>query len=63
MEFAQLFFDERLEANKADATKLLDTVTDHHAALRLFAQCTLHKLPHLLDSEVVYFFQEARYNV
>ena len=38
----------------ADATKLLDTVSDHQTALQLFAQCTLNKLPHLLGSEVLY---------
>ena len=54
LSFARSFFAQRLQENMADATKLLETVSDHQTALRLFAQCTLHKLPHLLGSEVLY---------
>ena len=52
--FAEEFFQKRLEENKRDVAKLLKTVPNHHMALRLFAQCTLHKLPHLLGVEVMY---------
>ncbi len=39
--YASSFFDARLKENLLDATKLFNTVTDHHTALRLFTQCTL----------------------
>ena len=40
--YASSFFAARLEENLLDASKLFNTVTDHHIALRLFTQCTLH---------------------
>jgi hypothetical protein len=49
--------------NEKDAAKLLSVASDRHTTLRLFAQCTLHKLPHLLGLEVMYCFQETAYNV
>ncbi|KAL7528024.1 hypothetical protein ACHAXR_002233, partial [Thalassiosira sp. AJA248-18] len=51
LEYAIKFFDDRMAENAATATKLLEAVPDHQTALRLFSQCTLHKLPHLLGSE------------
>ena len=59
--YASSFFEQRLKDNIADATKLLDKVPDLHTALGLFAQCTLHKLPHLLGSEVMYCFDNVEY--
>ena len=50
-----------MEENKKDAAKLLEIVSDRHTALRLFAQCTLHKLPHFLGSEVMFCFQGTAY--
>ncbi|KAL7543814.1 hypothetical protein ACHAWF_011480 [Thalassiosira exigua] len=49
----------QIKANKAGAEKLLRTVPDRHTALRLFTQCTLHRLPHLLGSEVLYAHDPA----
>ena len=60
--YALSFFNAQLKENLLDATKLFNTITDHHTALRLFIQCTLHKLPHLLGSEVLYCFAESSYN-
>ena len=60
--YASSFFDARLKENLLDATKLFNTVTDHHTALCLFTQCTIHKLPHLLGLEVFYCFAESSYN-
>lgn len=54
LSFARSFFAQRLQENMANATKLFETVSDHQTAIRLFSQCTLHKLPHLLGSEVLY---------
>jgi hypothetical protein len=62
IDFVERFFAERIEENKAQAQKLLATVTDKHTALRLFLQCTLHKLPHLLGTEVLYRFRESAYD-
>ena len=59
--FAKNFFVDRLEANAADSTRLLEAVPDPHTALRMFSQCTLHRLPHLLGPEVMYCFQESTY--
>ena len=53
--------EEKMEENKKDAAKLLLVVSDRHIALRLFEQCTLHKLPHLLVLEVMYCFQVTAY--
>ena len=59
--FSHSFFIDRLKANLEDSTKLTNNVPDPHTALRLFSQCTLHKLPHLLGSEVMYCFSETNY--
>ena len=53
-DFATEFNALQIEASKAAAETLLRTVQDRHTALRLFTQCTLHGLPHLLGSEVLY---------
>ena len=45
---------ERLAENISDAAKLKEVVSNLHTCMRLFSQCTLHKLPHLLASEVLY---------
>ena len=45
-----------------DTSKLFNSVLDHHTALRLFTHCTLHKLSHLLGSEVLYCFSKSPYN-
>jgi hypothetical protein len=60
--YALSFFAARLEENLFGRLQAFNTVTDHHTALRLFTQCTLHKLPHLLGSEVLYCFAESSYN-
>jgi hypothetical protein len=51
-----------LEENLSDTSKLFSVISDHHIALRLFTQCTLHKLPHLLGLEVLYCFSESSYH-
>ena len=59
--YAQGFYAKKIKENEQDAAKLLLVVSDKHTALRLLAQCTLHKLPHLLGSVVMYCFQETAY--
>jgi len=51
--FAKRFFQSAFETAKSDATKL-PTIFDKHSSLRLFQKCTMHKVPHLLASEVAY---------
>ena len=52
---------DRIQANLEDSAKLTDNVPDPHTTLCLFAQCTLHKLPHLLGSDVMYCFSKTNY--
>ena len=52
--FCTTFMKKKLENNIQQCQNLLAVVTDHHTALALFSRCTLHKLPHLLGSEVLY---------
>ncbi len=52
--FAQQFFNERILAAIIDANKLTETVPDLQTRLRLFAQCTIHKIPHLLGYDVLH---------
>ena len=59
--FAKSFFAAQIAQAEAGAAKLLEKVPDHQTALCLFAQCTLHKTPHLLGSEVMHCFQETNY--
>ncbi|KAL7531480.1 hypothetical protein ACHAXR_004065, partial [Thalassiosira sp. AJA248-18] len=62
LDYTIKFFDDRMAENAATATKLLEAVPDHQTALRLFSQCTLHKLPHLLGSEVLYRFLRSSHD-
>ena len=59
--YAQSFYAKKMEENEKDTAKLLLVVLDRHMMLRPFTQCTLHKLPHLLGSEVMCCFQETAY--
>ena len=59
--FARSFFTDRLKANLEDSAKPVKTVPGPHTALRFFTQCTIHKLPHLMGSEVMYCFSETNY--
>ncbi|KAL7448815.1 hypothetical protein ACHAWC_001695 [Mediolabrus comicus] len=52
--FAQQFFNERILAAIIDANKLTETVPDLQTRLRLFAQCTVQKIPHLLGYDVLH---------
>jgi len=52
--FAREFFYERVAATIIDANKITETVPDLQTRLRLFAQCTIHKLPHLLGYDVLH---------
>ena len=60
--FVHSFFADHLQANMEDSAKLVDSVSEPHTAIRLFAQCTLHKLPHIMGYEVMYYcFSKTNY--
>ena len=52
--FARDFCLQRVAAAFANAETLSNTVSDLQTCLRLFAQCTIHKLPHLLGYDVLH---------
>jgi hypothetical protein len=60
--YAPSFFATHLEENLLDASKHFNIGSDHHTSLCLFTQCTLHKLPHLMGSEVLYCFSKSSCN-
>ena len=52
--FAREFFTTCLAAVESDIASINDTIDDDQTKLRLFTQCTLQKIPHLLSSDVLY---------
>jgi hypothetical protein len=46
--FATEFFDRRIDDVKKNVTSLLGNITDQQTRLRLFSQCIIQKIPHLL---------------
>ena len=55
-DFANEFFDEQL-INVQEAISLMTTtIIDPHTKLRLFSQCLIQKLPHLLGSDVLHHY-------
>ena len=59
--FDRSLFLDRPQANVEDSANLVNIVPGPHTALRLFTHYTLHKLPYLLGSEVMYCFSETNY--
>ena len=55
MDFARSFFLQNIESVKADAHCLNDKVTNLQTRLRIFSQCTIQRLPHLLGNDVLHF--------
>ena len=65
--FAQQFFTDQLHTTREEAIKLTSRITDHQTRLKLFSQCTINKLPHLLGADVMHnhtaeFDNEQWYN-
>ena len=52
--FAHTFYDEQLKITETEARQLTERIPDLHTRLKLFAQYTINKLPHLLDSDVMH---------
>ena len=53
-QFALEFFDQQLAAVRTNALALTARVTNLQTRLRLFSQCTIQKVPHLLGAEVMH---------
>jgi hypothetical protein len=54
--FTQDFFNDQLSDVQNFITLLSTAITDPQTKLRLFTQCLIQKLPHLLGCEVLYHF-------
>jgi hypothetical protein len=54
------FLSSRVEAVKESLRSLLTSITDEQTKLRLFSQCLLQSLPHLLSSDINLFNCTAR---
>ena len=52
--FATDFFASRITAIQRDIDSLHTNICDLQTRLRLFSQCTLQKIPHLLSTDVLY---------
>ena len=48
------FFYRRIDDVKKYVTSLLDNITDQQTRLRLFSQCIIQKLPHLLSADFLF---------
>lgn len=54
--FPKAFYNEQLELVTSSLKSLEDLITDIHTRLKLFTQCVLQKLPHLLDSVIMHHY-------
>jgi hypothetical protein len=52
--FASDFFACCIDDVKKNITSLLDNITNQQTCLRLFSQCIIQKLPHLLSADVLF---------
>jgi hypothetical protein len=52
--FATEYFSSRVSAIKDCLSSLSTSITDEQAKLRLFSQCLLQQLPHVLSSDILY---------
>ena len=53
-EFAIEFFDGKLSEVRSQAAALTMGIDDAHTRLRIFIQCTIQKLPHLLGADIMH---------
>jgi hypothetical protein len=60
--FASHFFACRIDDVKKNITSLLDNITDQQTHLRLFSQCIIQKLPHLLSADVFFHLPTNNFN-
>ncbi len=55
-DFAQEYYDEQITTVNKALKNLNKAIPDLHTRLKLFSHCTIQKLPHLLDSDVMHNF-------
>ena len=53
-EYTASFFDDQLQSLRADIDSLHANIADLHTRLKLFAQCTAQRLPHLLGADIMH---------
>ena len=58
-QFASDFFDEAASKVEDQVSSLFSSITDKAKLMRLFSSCAMHKTPHLLGLEALYFFDEV----
>jgi hypothetical protein len=54
--FAREYFNTQLIDIQTCNTTMSTAITDRHTKLRLFSQCLIQKIPHLLDINVLYHY-------
>jgi hypothetical protein len=54
--FAREFFNDQLSDIQTKITLLPEAITDPQTKLRLFSQCLIQKIPHLLGCNVLHHF-------
>jgi hypothetical protein len=52
--FANNFYDQQITTVNSTLSSLENNITDIHTRMKLFTQCILQKLPHLLDSDIMH---------
>jgi hypothetical protein len=55
-DFTQDYFDSQLTTVQDSIALMSTAITDPHTKLRLFSQCLIQKLPHLLGCDVLYHY-------
>ena len=55
-EFAREFYIDQLTNVRAGISSMTDVILDTQTKLKLFSNCIIQKLPHLLDSEIMHFY-------
>ncbi len=53
-DFAHNYYNEQIETVNSAMASLTDAIQDIQTRLKLFTQCTIQKLPHLLDSDIMH---------
>jgi hypothetical protein len=54
--FAREYYFAQIETVSTSLSSMLNAITDTQTRLKLFAQCTSQKLPHLLDSDIMHHY-------
>jgi hypothetical protein len=54
--FAREYFNTQLIDIQTCITTMSNAITDRHTKLRLFSQCLIQKIPHLLGCDVLYYY-------